>query len=103
MVNYPNSFLSGSLKPRRQALSLLQEVGYSAKQRKGRLVGTFILQNSPDTWVSGLSVPRDAHTGFTPYGSAPLTSRDLLCILIRRPGSDTGTSRSARGCNPHPD
>ncbi len=49
MVNDPNSFLSGSLKSRRQALSLLQEVGYSAKQRKGRLVGTFVLQNSPDT------------------------------------------------------
>ena len=39
------------------------------------LVRNEVTQNSPDIQVSGLSASQNAHTGVTPYRSAPLVPK----------------------------
>ena len=48
-----------------------------AAQGMQSLVRTAVPQNSPDIQVSELFAPQDAHTGITPYRSAPLVPKGL--------------------------
>ena len=48
------------------------------------LVRNAVTQNNPDIQMPGLFAPQDAHTGITPYRSAPLVPKGFPHITANR-------------------
>ena len=69
---------------RQQTVSAAKCAGIAAVAAQGvqPLVRNKVTQNSPDSRMSGLSAPQDAHTGLALYRSAPFVAKGYVSSKI---------------------